>query len=146
MPPASRIELDDSLWPLLFIRLTSNITLADLEAFLAKRLEYMQRHEPHVLLYDTREFRLPTNTLTQRYLEWNRQHELLARETVLASSVVIISPLIRLTASTLIHFWPPRQPYHFAATLPDAARWASDQLQMAGYPLQANNVRQRFAP
>jgi hypothetical protein len=144
-PPASGFTFDDSLWPLLIIHFLGNPTRAELETYLAKRLEYMQRNEPHVLLYDTRHARMLNNELIQRHVAWMREHDVLRRKTVMASVVVITSPVIRLTASAILHFWPPKTPYHFGSNLPEAVRWAADWLQKAGHHAQANLVRQRYA-
>jgi hypothetical protein len=144
MPPTSGFEFDDSLWPLLIVRFSGNPTRAELETYLAKRLEYMQRHERHVLLYDTREARMLSHVLMQRHAEWLREHESLRRETVLASAVIITAPIIRLTASAILHVWPVRSPYHFTATLPEAAHWAAERLREAGHPITAQRIHQRF--
>ncbi len=143
--PASGFTFDDSLWPLLIIHFTGSPTMAELETYLAKRLEYMQRHEPHVLLYDTRNARMLSNPQTQRHVQWMKEHDALRRETVMASVVVITSPVIRLTASAVLHFWPAKTPYFFCSNLPEGVRWAADWLQRSGHHVQANLVRQRYA-
>ena len=142
--PPSGFEFDDSLWPLLLIRFSGNPSMQELETYLAKRLEYMQRNEPHVLLYDTRNARMLSQPLTQRHVAWMKEHDALRRKTVVASTVVITSPIIRLTASAVLHFWPAKTPYHFCANLSEAVNWAADWLTRTGYPQQAHQVRQRF--
>lgn len=146
MPPTpSGFEFDDSLWPLLLIRFTGNPGMQELETYLAKRLEYMRRNEPHVLLYDTRNARMLSNPLTQRHVAWMKEHDELRRKTVVASTVVITSPVIRLTASAVLHFWPAKTPYHFCATLGEAVNWAADWLHKTGHPHKAHQVRQHLA-
>lgn len=144
MPPAASIAFDDTLWPLLIIRISGKPTMRELEAYLDKRLEYMRRPERHVLLYDTSQLRLPANDLNQRHVAWLKEHDALIQQKVVATSVIITSPLIRLTVSAMAHFWRSPVPYHLTATLPEAARWAADRLHEAGYPVQANLIRQRF--
>jgi hypothetical protein len=145
MPPAPPpIEFDDTLWPLLIIRIAGRPTMRDLEAYLDRRLEYMRRPERHVLLYDTSDLRMPSNEMNQRHVAWLKEHDALIQEKVVATSVIITSPLVRLTASAMAHFWRSRVPYHITANLPEAARWAADRLHDAGYPVQANLIRQRF--
>lgn len=144
MPPAASIEFDDTLWPLLIIHISGKPTMRELEAYLDKRLEYMRRPERHVLLYDTSQLRLPANDLNQRHVAWLKEHDALIQQKVVATSVIITSPLIRLTVSAMAHFWRSPVPYHLTATLPEAARWAADRLHEAGFHVQANLIRQRF--
>ncbi|WNG43329.1 hypothetical protein F0U60_03885 [Archangium minus] len=144
MSSASSFHFDDSLWPLLIIRVPKGPTPRELEAYLAKRLDYMKRREQHVILYDTRAIGVPSNTLNQRHLEWLREHDMLIRETLIGSSIIITSPLMRLTASTLLHFKPPTMPYYISASLTDAVRWAADLLQKAGHPIPAHRIHQHM--
>lgn len=143
MPPASGFDIDDSLWPLLIIRFVGAPSLEDLEGYLAKRLMYLERYQPHVIVYDARETRMFSNALVQRHVAWSKQHEAL-RQSVVASAVVITSPLIRMAASTLLHFLPAKTPSRFFATVPEAVSWLADWLRKEGYPVQANQARQRF--
>jgi len=71
MPPAASIEFDDTLWPLLIIRISGKPTMRELEAYLDERFEYMRRPERHV------------------------EHDALIQQKVVATSVIITSPLIR---------------------------------------------------
>jgi hypothetical protein len=144
MAPAPPIEFDDSLWPLLIIRMSGRPLRRELEAYLDKRLEYLRGPERHVLLYDTSGLSLPTNDLNQRHVAWLKEHDALIQEKVVATSVIITSPPIRLTVSAMAHFWRSRVPYHIFANLPEAARWAADRLDDAGHTVQANLIRQRF--
>ena len=144
MPPASGFDIDDSLWPLLIVRFVGAPSLDDLEGYLAKRLVYLQRYQPHVLVYDARETRMFSNALIQRHVAWSKQHEALRRRTVLASAVVVTSPLIRMAASTLLHFLPSKTPSRFCASVPEAVNWLADWLHKEGHLVQANRARQRF--
>ncbi|PTL84558.1 hypothetical protein [Vitiosangium sp. GDMCC 1.1324] len=145
MPSASHFEFDDSQWPLLIIRIPRTPTADEMEEYLARRLEYMKRHEHHVILYDTRELRLASNAMNQRQVEWLRKHDELILETLLGAVVIITSPLNRLTASAIMHFKKPTTPYSIASSMPDAVRWAADCLQQAGYFTEAHRIRQHFA-
>jgi hypothetical protein len=144
MPHASGFDLDDSLWPLLIVRFVGAPTLDDLDKYLARRLTYLQRYEQHVIIYDAREARMFSNALIQRHVAWSKQHEALRRGSVVASAVVVTSPLIRMAASTLLHFLPSKTPSRFCASVPEAVNWLADWLQKEGYPVQANQARQRF--
>jgi hypothetical protein len=145
MPPAPPpIEFDDTLWPLLIIRFAGRPTMRDLEAYLDKRVDYLRRPERHVLLYDTSGLSMPANDQSQRHVAWLKEYDTLIQQKVVATSVIITSPVVRLTVSAMAHFWRSRVPYHITATLPEAIRWAADQLYDAGYTVQANLIRQRF--
>ncbi len=145
MPPAPPpIEFDDTLWPLLIIRFAGRPTMRDLEAYLDKRVEYMRRPERHVLLYDTSGLSMPSNDQSQRHVAWLKEYDTLIQEKVIATSVIITSPVVRLAVSAMAHFWRSRVPYHITANLPEAIRWAADQLYDAGSTVQANLIHQRF--
>ncbi|HLM44198.1 MAG TPA: hypothetical protein VK458_10030, partial [Myxococcaceae bacterium] len=77
MPPAASIAFDDTLWPLLIIRISGKPTMRELETYLDQRLEYMRRPERHVLLYDTSQLRLPANDLNQRHVAGLKEHDAL---------------------------------------------------------------------
>ncbi|MGZ6077374.1 MAG: hypothetical protein ACXWK6_06175 [Myxococcaceae bacterium] len=144
MAPASNITVDESLWPLLVVRLTGLPTDQHFEEFLAKRATHFARRQKHVVIYDTASFRVPTPEQRQRLISWFKERVALQKQLSLGSALVITSPIIRLTLSTVLHFAQTETPHHVTRTLSEAASWSADRLAAAGYFVEAQRVRTQF--
>jgi hypothetical protein len=142
----SSILFDDSHWPLLLIRLEGAPAPEQLEAYLARRLEYMRRQERHGIVYDTRHTRLITTELRQRHTAWSQEHKVLRQHFLVGNALIITSPFIRLTMNMVLHLGGAKVPYSVAATMPEAALWIANRLHDAGDVEPAERLRRHFEP
>ena len=141
---AASITFDDSLWPMLIIRFSGMPSMEQVEEYLERRLEYMLREEPHVILYDTRQARLLPTELRQRHVDWMREHKELRELTVQGNALILTSPFLQLTLQVVIHMWPTQVPYRVVTHEPAAAAWCADRLQALELTEAATRIRHHY--
>lgn len=140
----SGITFDDTHWPLLLLRFEGTPTPAQLEAYLARRLEYLQRQERHGIVYDTRQARFITSEVRQRHAAWSREHQTQRRRFLVGNALIISSPFIRLTMNMVLSLGSSKVPYSVAATVPEGALWVAQRLHDAGETEPAGRLRHHF--
>ncbi|MFY0565078.1 hypothetical protein ACN28E_14655 [Archangium lansingense] len=146
LPPTGSVTFDDSLWPLMVVRLTGELSPQQAEDYLSRSTQFMQRQERHALIFDVSTLGQVSSEQRQRQVEWLKQNEALMRQTVLGIAYVVTSPLVRLTMGVIFHFKPPPVPYTIVSRLDAAGAWAARCLEEAGLHAPAERVRQQFGP
>lgn len=144
MNRAAPFTFDDSLWPLLGVRLTGELSRRDFEAYLDTSTQYLQRGEPHLCIFDLSALWLLSTEQRQRHVEWFEANATLMRQTLLGLAYVITSPTVVLTMSVIFHFRPPPVPYTLVTRLDSARAWAAWHLDEAGLRAQAERVRRHM--
>jgi hypothetical protein len=144
MKPSAPITFDDSLWPLLVVRFVGAPSLQQQEAYLAQLRAYLQHGDRYVSILDTRQLRMMTSEQRQRQADFIRDNEELLRQVTLGTAAIVTSPLVRLAASVFLHIKPMPTPYYVAPSLPSAAGWAAERLEMAGFLEPAERVRHHY--
>jgi hypothetical protein len=142
----SAITFDDTHWPLLLLRFEGTPTPEQLEAYLVRRLEYLQRQERHGIVYDTRQAHLITSHVRQRHAAWSREHQAPRQRFLVGNALIISSPVIRLSMNLVLSLGGAKVPYSVAATLPEAALWVAHRLHEAGDTEPAERLRHHFEP
>ena len=143
MTPPTSITVDDSLWPLVVIRLVGTPALPEFEKVLAKRTEILRRGT-HLLLVDgMRSGMLPLEH-RQRQVKWMGQHQELLRESMLGAAYATDSAFIRLTQSIVLHLETPAYPYVIVSRVDQAAEWSARKLEDSGLHEDAERVRYHF--
>jgi len=136
---------DDSLWPLLLVRLVGESSPAQHEEYLDRLASYLQRGERYLVVLDAIQL---SNTAPadwrRRQVEWMDAHATLLRELRLGIAFVSRSPYFLLAMRALIHLKPLSSPYVFASTLDEAVDWAAGRFEEVGHPLQARRIREHF--
>jgi hypothetical protein len=138
------ITIDDSLWPLLLVTFPSAFSDQQQEQYLEQLLSYLRRGEKYVSIMDTHLLKTPTAEQRQRQADFIKEHEELFRQCALGTAGVVTSPLMALVARLLIHLKPMPSPYYVASSLPAAAAWAVERLELAGLTEPAERVRRHF--
>lgn len=144
MDALASITFDDSLWPLLVVKFVGAPTNQQQEAYLAQLRAYLQQGDRYVSILDTRLLRMMTSEQRVRQAEFIKENEGLLRRVTLGSASIVTSPLIRLAASVFLHLKPMPTPYYIAPTLPQAAGWAAERLELAGLSEASERVRHHF--
>jgi hypothetical protein len=141
-PQAEEILFDESLWPLVVIRIPKVVTGENFQVYLERITALLYRRERYVSVLDTRAVtRIPTEARNQQ-AEWVREHEELMREVLMGSAYVINSPFIRLTLSVLLHIKPLPMPHIVVPTVIDGVAWAANRLEAVGFCEAAGMIRQ----
>jgi hypothetical protein len=140
------IMFDDSLWPLLQIRVTGAMSDAQFAGFLAQSDTYLARGEPYVSILDLGQVSLPTPAQRQMQAEWIRKREADMRQWVLGNANIITSAPIRLALSLIFHLKPPPMPYSAVADMDSALRFVLGKLEEGGRGADAERIRRHFGP
>lgn len=135
---------DDSLWPLLMLRVVGEASSQQFEEYLKVSASYFQRGEPYVIVSDLLQAGMVSAELRHRQAEWTTQHEGLMRKTLLGNVFVINAPFIRLGLNIVLYLKPPSFPYTVVPRMEPALEWAAVRLEEAGLREPAEHVRRHF--
>jgi hypothetical protein len=138
------ITFDDSLWPLLVLRVTGAMTDKQYEEFLARSSTYVERGEKYVSITDIGQVGIPSAAQRQMQAEWIRKHEAALREQVLGNANIINSAPIRLALSLIFHLKPLPMPYAAVGDMDSALRFVTTKLEEGGFSAEAERIRQHF--
>lgn len=144
MSAARFFSFDDSLWPLLTVRIVGEATSRHFDEFLDVSLSYLLRREPHVVVTDMLQGKVMSPRKRHQLREWMKCHEQLFRETVVGEAFVLDSPFHRLGLSILFHLRQPPCPYFIDVRVEPAFAWAADRLESVGQRESAERVRRHF--
>jgi hypothetical protein len=137
---------DDSLWPLLFIRLDGELPDGEFEKFFAHGHATLGRRERYVSIFDLSRTALPTSEQRRKQALWMKEHEAFLRDYLLGTAFIISSPFLRLTLSLLFHLTPSPAPYVVVPTEAEGVKWAVARLQQEGFSTQAEHIHLRYFP
>jgi hypothetical protein len=137
---------DDSLWPLLIIRLEGPMSDSQYEEFFAHGHSTLLRRERYVSIFDLSRMQLPTPEQRQRLAQWTKAHETLLRESLLGSAFVLSSPFVRMMLSLIFHIAPTPAPYVVVPTVLAGVPWAITRLEQSGFSAQAERIQRHYFP
>jgi hypothetical protein len=138
------IMFDDSLWPLLMLRVTGPMTDKQFGEFLAQSNSYLARGEQYVSIFDIAQAGIPSQVQRQMQVDWIRQHDAELRERVLGNANIITSAPVRLALSLIFHLKPLPMPYAAVPDMDSALRFVLGKLEEAGLGPQAERIRRHF--
>ncbi len=142
----SDVFFDESLWPLLVVRFSGEISHALSEEFLSRAESYLQRGERHVSILDWRLVRgMGLSHRRQRQIGWLEACESPLRKLTIGTAFLFPSPFFQLSMRALLHIKPLPMPYLVASALHEAVGWAAGRFEAEGLTLQARRVREHFA-
>ncbi|WP_375773141.1 hypothetical protein NR798_20370 [Archangium gephyra] len=135
---------DDSLWPLLILRLVGEPSNQQFDEYLDTSASYLRRGEPHVVIADLLRVGIASAEQRRRRAEWLARHDELLRESLLGHAFVINGPILRLGLNILFHLKPPAWPYVVVPRVDPAIAWAAGRLEDSGLREPAERVRRHF--
>ncbi|HEY0096684.1 MAG TPA: STAS/SEC14 domain-containing protein, partial [Archangium sp.] len=128
---SDRARFDDSRWPLLFVDFPGTLSAQGQEACLAALADYLRRGDKVLMLLDLRRVGMVPLDQRWRQVEWFEAHELLLRERVLGTALVLSSPVVRLAISAMLYFKPLPLPLATFNDVASAEAWVAERLQEA---------------
>jgi hypothetical protein len=138
------ITFDDSLWPLLILRVTGTMSDRQYEEFLARSSTYVTRGERYVSITDLGQVGLPSAAQRRMQTEWIRTHEADMRERILGNANIITSAPIRLVLSLILHLTPLPMPHASVADMDSALRFVLGKLEEGGLGAEAERIRRHY--
>jgi hypothetical protein len=144
MPAPRYCTFDDSLWPLLMLRIVGEPSNQQFEEYLDLSESYLRRGELHVVIADLTRAGLASAEQRRRRAEWSARHDELMRQTLLGNAFVINGPFLRLGLNIIFHLKPPSWPYVVVPRVEPALGWAAGQLEESGLYEPADRVRRHF--
>jgi hypothetical protein len=137
---------DDSLWPLVLVRLEGAVSDQQLDEFFAHGHATLLRRERYVSIFDLSRVNLPSPEQRQRQARWLKEHESLLREFLLGTAFVLSSPFVRMVLSMLFHLAPSPAPYVVVPSVDSGVVWAAARLDQSGLSQHAERIRRHYFP
>jgi hypothetical protein len=131
------ITVDDRHWPVVIFRFPDRVTMADLEAYLAKAEQLLDRGGRSAGLVLNQRLMTWDTAIMRRQSEWMKRHADRLREHSLGVALVLTSPLQRGLLKAILWMQPMPQAHHVTADVADALRWIGERLHSAGLDMPA---------
>jgi len=135
---------DDSLWPLLVIRVIGRMSDKEVEEFLARSISYARRGEKYVGIVDMSQTGLFSPSQRQVMVEWLREHDDTLREQMLGAANIVTSTPIRLALSLVFYLKPLPMPHVAVSDMCSAVRYVTSRLEEGGLASEAERIRHHF--
>jgi hypothetical protein len=130
------IDIDERHWPLVIFRFSKDVTLAQLNKYLARQDELLARHEPTASLVLAEDVKLWDTPVLRRQAEWIKQNDELLRTYGLGSALVMQSPLVRGMLKAVLWMAPMPQPHVVCGTVEEALRWLRERVAKANLRIE----------
>jgi hypothetical protein len=135
------ITFDDSLWPLLILRVQGASTDQQLKDYQARARSYLERGEKYVTISDLRQTGMMTPTQRRMQAEFLEENAAAMRERLLGNATIISSAPLRLAVSLIMPFKQPPMPYAVVADMDAAVRYALRRLEESGLGEDAERIQ-----
>jgi hypothetical protein len=134
----SKIELDDTRWPIVVVRYPKvAIDDDDFARLIEGVTSYIHRREPWGMLNDTRDAAIPNRAQTKAIVAMYDANEALVRQYWRGTALVFDSPLFAAVVTTISWLRPPLHPLKTFRRYDDAVAWLDERLRAE--PVQAND-------
>jgi hypothetical protein len=133
----SKTRVDDSRWPLVVCTAVGEQTGEDLEAFLSHSEGLLRRREPHGTIFDARRLVPWGPKLRKRVVQWLVRNDAMLRTYVVASGIVMSTPLQRGALRAITWMRPLPFPYCTESSLEAARHFVCSRLAQRGCVLPA---------
>jgi hypothetical protein len=128
----SKTRVDDSRWPLVVCTAVGEQTEADLESFLSHSEALLRRREPHGTIFDARRSIPLGPKLRKRVVQWLVRNDAMLRTYVVASGIVMSTPLQRGALRAILWMRPLPFPYCAESSLEAARLFVCSRLAARG--------------
>ena len=126
------IEVDDRYWPVVLFRFAGQVTLAELNDYLAKMEQLLDRPGRSSGLVVHQSARAWDSAMVRRQAAWMKSHAERIREKSLGVALVVTSPILRGILRAILWIQPMPQPHKVFGDIPSALAWLSERLASAG--------------
>ena len=130
------ISVDSQRWPLVVFRFANEVTLRQLEAYLAHQVEMLLRRERSASVVIVESLRMWEPALVKRQATWIREHHDELRRASLGVALVMTSPLARGILKAVLWMQPMPQPHKVCSTVEEALAWVAGRFADARIRIQ----------
>ena len=125
------IHIDDQYWPIIVFRFSGQISMTELEGYLAWQDKMVARCLPNASLVVTENLRMWEMPVLRKQAAWIKEHEPLLRKYSVGAALVITSPVVRGMLKALLWMQPMPQPHYVCSSTAEALVWLRDRLRAA---------------
>ncbi len=129
------ISVDLARWPLVVYRFANEVTLSQLEAYLARQEEMLLRRERSASVVIVESLRMWETAVVRRQAAWIKEHEDELRRASLGVALVMTSPLARGMLKAVLWIQPMPQPHKICSTVEEALEWVRARFAEARIPV-----------
>jgi hypothetical protein len=130
----SKTRLDDSRRPLVVFTAVGDQTQEDFESFLSDCDGLLRRREPFGVVFDARRALPIGPRLRQRVVAWLERNDAMLRVYIIATSVIMSTPLQRGVFRAILWMRPLPFPYTVETSFEDGRAFVCSQLLARGCP------------
>ncbi len=127
--PLAAIQVDDSRWPLVVMRLPIQLSVHDVEIFNSSVVRWLERKERFGIVVDASGTTSIRSLHRKTLAHAAREHTEQLRLYCVAWGVVVTSPTLRGVATAIAWAAPPPMPLKLFATTAAAENWVRSKLQ-----------------
>jgi len=138
------ITFDDSLWPLLTLRVAGTMSDKEYADFLTRSSTYVERGEQYVSITDLGQVGLPSAAQRVMQADWIRKHDAELRERVLGNANIVTSVPVRLALSLIFHLKSLPMPCAAVSDMHSALRYVTGKLEEVGRGPDAERIRRHY--
>jgi hypothetical protein len=126
------IGVDDRYWPIVVFRFAGELSLAELDDYLAKMELLLDRPGRSGGLVLHEKVRAWDSAMVRRQAAWMKANADRIREKSLGVALVVTSPLLRGLLRAILWIQPMPQAHRVFADIPSALAWLSERLASGG--------------
>lgn len=127
--PGGRIETDMSRWPIVVHRTIGSPTDAEVDAFVQRSEEILDKGVPHVVVFDNLLAEVPSAYLRESSVAWLKRNGKRMKGICLGTALLFRSPGMRFVMSGVMLVSSHPTPHSVCATLDEALAWSRRQLE-----------------
>ena len=131
------IEIDDSRWPMVLVTFTGVAPEPEFDDYLRRMSQYLARKQTIVTVLDASKSGATPATQRRKQAEWMRENDAALRRHSAGTAFVISSAVVRGVLTAILWMQPIPQEHVVVATMPEALRWAREQLRKRGVDVAA---------
>jgi hypothetical protein len=130
------IEVDDRHWPLVLYRFSGDVSLPELDDYLKRQDEMLQRKQMTGSLVLTDHVKMWDTPVLRRQADWIKRNEEMLRRYSVGAALIIQSPIVRGMLKALLWMQPMPQPHMVSGNVDEALRWLRSRFLAANVTVE----------
>lgn len=122
------VEIEDSAWPIVTLRIRGVISCEEEDRFIGASVAFPDRGERYVVVIDLLEAKTPSSRFVREQAAAIGKREEMLGTYCAGIAFVIDSAMLRGGVRAVFHFHRPSSPHVVVTTVEEACRWAESRL------------------